>query len=96
MRQHGRHVPDRGVATQYAARLEATGVDSVKESKHPNATNLAQALHNAHVSRKLVRLLPTEIAVTTWIEQAKTLATVVMYSSSRSFVTSSEVQVWTL
>lgn len=69
----------KGVATQYADLLESAGIDTVKELKHRNATNLAQAMRDLDARRKLVRLVPAEKTVANWIEQAKALAPVVTH-----------------
>ena len=71
----------KGVASQYAELLEAAGVDTVKELRHRNATNLHQAMHNANSKKKnrLVRQLPSEKMISNWISQAKKLKPVVTY-----------------
>src|SRR5580765_875655 len=63
----------KGVGEEYSERLEAAGVDTVKELKHRNIANLARAMADANAARRLVRLLPSEKAVAKWIAHAKTL-----------------------
>jgi predicted flap endonuclease-1-like 5' DNA nuclease len=69
----------KGVGEDYAELLEAAGVDTVKELKYRNPRNLAKAMADANVKRKLVRLLPTEMAVVRWIEHAKKLQLKISY-----------------
>src|SRR6267142_12533 len=63
----------KGIGEDYAHLLEAAGVDTVKELKYRNPSNLAKAMADANTKRKLVRLLPSERTVTRWIEHAKKL-----------------------
>jgi hypothetical protein len=51
----------------------------VKELKYRNPGRLAKAMADANAKRKLVRLLPSEKAVTRWIENAKKLAPKISY-----------------
>jgi len=69
----------KGVAEEYSELLEAAGVDTVKELKHRNAANLTAKMAEVNAEKKLVRLLPSEKAVTKWIEQAKTLPPTMTY-----------------
>ena len=69
----------KGVGEDYAELLEAAGVDTVKELKYRNPANLAKAMAEANVERKLVRLLPSEKAVVRWIEHAKRLQLKITY-----------------
>ena len=62
-----------GVGSEYSELLEAAGVDTVKELRHRNAANLAAKMAEVNETRKLTRTVPTEKAVSTWIEQAGTL-----------------------
>jgi hypothetical protein len=68
-----------GVSSEYAELLQAAGVDTVKELKYRNPTNLAKAMADANKRRKLVRLLPSEKVVTRWIENAKKLPIKISY-----------------
>ena len=69
----------KGIGEEYAYLLEAAGVDTVKELKYRNPCNLAKAMAEANTKRKLVRLLPSEKAVTRWIELAKKLQLKITY-----------------
>jgi predicted flap endonuclease-1-like 5' DNA nuclease len=66
-----------GVGSEYADLLEAAGVDTVAELAQRNAANLAVKLEE--VNQALVRRVPTEAVVTTWIAEAKTLPKAVQY-----------------
>lgn len=71
----------KGVASQYAELLEAAGVDTIKELRKRNAKNLHQAMHDTNAKRKrmIVRQLPTEGMVASWIAQAKKLKPMMTY-----------------
>jgi len=69
----------KGVGEDYAELLEAAGVDTVKELKYRNPHNLAKAMADANVKRKLVRLLPSEVVVVRWIEDARKLPLKITY-----------------
>ena len=69
----------RGISKEYAELLQAAGVDTVKELKYRNPSNLANAMADANRKRKLVRLLPSEKVVTRWIENAKKLPIKISY-----------------
>ena len=69
----------KGVAEEYSELLEAAGVDTVKELKHRRPDNLTAKMAEVNAERKLVRLLPSEKAVTKWVEQAKSLEPVLTY-----------------
>ena len=62
-----------GVGGEYSELLEAAGVDTVKELKHRRADNLTAKMAEVNAEKKLVRAVPTEAAVTKWIEQAKVM-----------------------
>ena len=69
----------KGIGEDYAVLLEAAGVDTVRELKYRNPRNLAKAMAEANVKRKLVQLLPSEKAIERWIEHAKRLDLVISY-----------------
>ena len=69
----------RGVAEEYSELLGAAGVDTVKEMKRRNATNLAAKMQEVNKKKKIVRLLPSEKRVSTWVEHAKTLDPMMTY-----------------
>lgn len=62
-----------GVGQEYSELLEAAGVDTVKELRTRRADNLTAKMAEVNAEKKLVRSVPTEVSVTKWIEQAKTL-----------------------
>ncbi|HEY1364128.1 MAG TPA: DUF4332 domain-containing protein [Xanthobacteraceae bacterium] len=69
----------KGLGKEYAAILQAVGVDTVKELKYRNPENLAKSIAELNKKRRLVRLLPTESLVTSWIEHAKKLPLKITY-----------------
>ncbi len=69
----------RGVAEEYSELLGAAGVDTVKEMKRRNATNLAAKMQEVNKKKKLVRLLPSEKRIASWVEHAKTLVAMMTY-----------------
>lgn len=69
----------KGVSKEYAGLLHYAGVDTVKELKYRNPSNLAKAMAEANKRRKLVRFLPSEKVVERWIEHAKKLPLKITY-----------------
>ncbi|MCB1476799.1 MAG: DUF4332 domain-containing protein [Rhodobiaceae bacterium] len=69
----------KGVGEEYSELLEAAGVDTVKELRRRNATNLHQAMVEANGDRRLVRVLPSPNRVYQWVEQAKNLPPILTY-----------------
>ena len=69
----------RGVRKEYAELLQAAGVDTVKELKYRNPSNLAKAMAEANKKRKLVRLLPSQKLIVRWIDHAKKLPLKISY-----------------
>lgn len=69
----------KGIGEDYSELLGAAGVDTVRELKYRNPKRLAEAMAAANAKRKLVRLLPSEKAVTRWIAEAKTLPIKISY-----------------
>ncbi len=71
----------KGVGSQYSDLLEAAGVDSAVELGKRRADNLTKAMAeaNAKGKKRLVRQLPTEKQVATWVAHAKTLGKVVTH-----------------
>lgn len=62
-----------GVGPEFAELLEAAGVDTVKELRNRNATNLAAKMKEVHEEKKLTRTVPSESQVEKWVAQAKEL-----------------------
>jgi predicted flap endonuclease-1-like 5' DNA nuclease len=69
----------KGIGEEYSDLLEACGVDTVVELAQRNTGNLNQALAKENSKRKLVRALPGEKRVASWVKQAKKLPRVVSY-----------------
>lgn len=69
----------KGVAEEYSELLEASGVDTVPELAQRNANNLYEKLSSVNSEKKLVRKMPTQTQVTSWVEQAKSLGRVIEY-----------------
>jgi predicted flap endonuclease-1-like 5' DNA nuclease len=69
----------RGVGEEYSDLLEASGVDTVVELSKRVPANLHKKMVEVNAEKKLVRQLPTEKAVESWVEQAKELDRVVEY-----------------
>jgi len=69
----------RGISKEYADLLHAAGVDTVRELKYRNPSNLVTAMADANKKRKLVRLLPSEKVVVRWIDNAKKLPLKITY-----------------
>ena len=69
----------KGVGAEYADLLETAGCDTVKELRRRNPINLTAAMIEVNEKKRLVRRLPTEAMVIAWVEQAKTMDSVVKY-----------------
>lgn len=69
----------KGVSEEYADLLEAAGVDTVPELAQRNPGNLHQKLAEVNAEEELVRQLPSEAQVTSWVQQAKELPRVLTY-----------------
>lgn len=69
----------KGVGSEYSDLLETAGVDTVVELSKRDAKNLTAKMAESNAKRKIVRRLPTEKQVASWINQAKKLPRVVSY-----------------
>ncbi|HRF60833.1 MAG TPA: DUF4332 domain-containing protein [Fimbriimonadaceae bacterium] len=69
----------KGIGSEYADLLEAAGVDSVPELAQRNAANLHEKLVTINEDKSLVRRVPSDDEVASWIEHAKTLPRVVTH-----------------
>jgi len=69
----------RGVASQYAELLEASGVDTVKELAKRKADNLTAKVRQTFDNKNICNVCPGEKTVAGWIEQAKNLKPMVEY-----------------
>ncbi|MEE9405334.1 MAG: DUF4332 domain-containing protein [Algisphaera sp.] len=63
----------KGVGEEYSELLEVAGVDTVKELATRRADNLTAKMAEVNETKKLVRTLPVEKVVQSWIDHAKTL-----------------------
>jgi predicted flap endonuclease-1-like 5' DNA nuclease len=69
----------KGVETQYAELLEASGVDTIPELAQRDPAHLYPKLVETNKKKKLVRKLPTQEQVADWVTQAKALPRVLTY-----------------
>ena len=69
----------KGVGKQFSELLEAAGVDTVKELKTRNATNLAARMAEVNLTKNLCNAMPAESVVAGWVEQAKQLPAMLSY-----------------
>ena len=69
----------KGVASQFAELLKASGVDTVKELRTRNADNLHATLEEVNAQKKLTRVVPSLHKVADFIDQAKGLEPMVTY-----------------
>lgn len=69
----------KGVAQEYSDLLEEAGVDTVPELAQRNAANLHAKMAEVNDAKKLVRQLPSQKQVESWVSQAKDLPRVVKY-----------------
>jgi predicted flap endonuclease-1-like 5' DNA nuclease len=69
----------KGVGSEYADLLETAGCDSVKALRRRNPSNLTATMIEINDRKRLVRRLPTEAMVVSWIEQAKTMNSAVKH-----------------
>ena len=69
----------KGVGSEYADLLEAAGVDTVVELARRNAKNLAAAMADFNTEKNIVRVVPGESVVASWIAEAKTMGRTIEY-----------------
>lgn len=69
----------KGIGSEYADLLEASGVDTVVELAQRNPLNLTNHMLEVNSEKNLVRKLPTLSQVEDWVSQAKELPRVVTY-----------------
>jgi len=69
----------KGISEEYADLLEEAGVDTVPELAQRNVTNLRQKMVEVNEAKKLVRQLPAEKEIASWVEQAKALPRKITY-----------------
>lgn len=66
-----------GVGSEFSDLLEAAGVDSCLELSHRVPANLHRKLQEVNEAKRLVRRLPTEREVDSWVASAKSMPKVV-------------------
>jgi predicted flap endonuclease-1-like 5' DNA nuclease len=69
----------KGMGKGYSSLLQAVGVNTVRELRYRNPSNLAAAMADLNKKRKLVRFLPPEKLIERWVKQANELATKITY-----------------
>ncbi|HZJ48310.1 MAG TPA: DUF4332 domain-containing protein [Acidimicrobiia bacterium] len=69
----------KGIGSEYADLLEATGVDTIRELRRRNAERLLEAMTDTNLRRRVIRRLPTDGMVRGWIEAAKVLEPLVTH-----------------
>lgn len=69
----------KGIGEEYSDLLEAAGVDTVDELSRRDPQNLYEKMVAANQEKRLVRKLPSEEQVASWIVQAKSLPRVIEY-----------------
>lgn len=68
-----------GIGTQFSELLEAAGVDTVKELRNRNATNLTAKMQEVNAVKKLARRTPALAVVEGWVKQAQKLEPVITH-----------------
>lgn len=63
----------KGVGAEYADLLKTVGVESVKALRRRNAASLLRAMSDMNDEKRLVRRLPTESMVASWVDAAAAL-----------------------
>ena len=69
----------KGIGSEYADLLEASGVDSVPELAQRNAANLHAKMAEVNDAKSLVRQVPSAAQVEKWVAEAKSLDRVVTH-----------------
>lgn len=69
----------KGVGEEYSDLLEAAGVDTVVELAQRNPENLYKKLVEVNNVKDLVRKVPGELQVKSWVNQAKELPRIITY-----------------
>ena len=69
----------KGIAEEYSDLLEEAGVDTVKELRKRVPENLYEAMAKVNRDKELVRRLPSQKQVKSWVEQAKKLSPIISY-----------------
>jgi predicted flap endonuclease-1-like 5' DNA nuclease len=69
----------KGIGREYSDLLEATGVETVKELRTRKPANLHSRMVKVNDKKHLVRRLPTQEMVESWVAHASTLNSQVKY-----------------
>ena len=69
----------KGISSQYAELLKASGVDTVKELRNRKPENLAATMKATNAEKRLCKQVPGVSMVEAWINQAKSLDPVVTH-----------------
>ncbi|TXC85220.1 DUF4332 domain-containing protein [Luteibaculum oceani] len=69
----------KGVGSQFAELLKASGVDTIKELRNRNPENLHEKLVEIQAAKKITRTVPGKSQVEGFVSQAKQLNPVVTY-----------------
>ena len=70
----------KGVGSEYSDLLEKAGVDTVVELANRNAANLAKAIKDlVGKGTRIVRRIPSDREIASWVTQAKSLPRAVEY-----------------
>ena len=69
----------KGVGSEFSELLEASGVDTVKELRNRNATNLHAKMVEVNAEKSLTRVVPGLSKIEDFVEQAKKLDPVITH-----------------
>jgi len=69
----------KGIAEEYSDLLEEAGVDTVKELRKRVPENLYATMVKVNQEKELVRRLPSQKQVKSWVKQAMKLPSIVTY-----------------
>ncbi|GJM63984.1 DUF4332 domain-containing protein [Persicobacter diffluens] len=69
----------KGIASQFAELLKASGVSTVKELQHRRADHLREKLMEVNAEKNLTKAIPSLSTVEDFIEQAKNLSPVISH-----------------
>jgi hypothetical protein len=69
----------KGIGEEYSDLLEEAGVDTVKELRVRRPDHLYQAIVKVNEKMRLVRRIPSQRAVKSWVQQAKKLPPLVTH-----------------
>lgn len=69
----------KGIGEEYSDLLEEAGVDTIKELRNRNATNLHAKMLEVNAEKNLCRRPPALSMVESWVQEAKKLEPMVTY-----------------